>query len=87
MCDNILGDADDCCKDEVNVILMEDDQQISSSLSLTAPKRGVIYSLDLLEMDIDQIDDQKLISSNFEDPPPNPDQPLYQLNCTYTFYG
>ena len=86
MCDELMGDEDECCNDEIAIVTIEEDQQVASQLISIIPKLAILFSFDQPVFAVDLENSQRVDLRCLEDPPPK-NHPIYQLNCTYTFYG
>lgn len=88
MCDELMGDEDNCCKDEVAIVTIDEDQNIVSQFPSIAPKLIVLLTFDKDQhLNFELFKTQRSYDKYSEDPPPKSIQPLYLLNCNYTFYG
>lgn len=74
-----------CCHDESEVIVLEDDQTATTSLTLHAPdyyQIAEVHSTNLMEqLFFDEVSTH-LILDDF----PPPKEPLYKIYCRYTLY-
>ena len=88
MCDDMMGDDHGCCDDELAIVSIEDEQQVTTQLASIVPRMAILFTFDIETVLKDHKDiDLLAFIGNFGDPPPKLDRPLYLLNCNYTFYG
>jgi hypothetical protein len=74
-----------CCHDEYELIVLDDDQSASASLSLTPPAYFLLadlYSGNQFEIKVTSIS----ASISMEDDPPPAKEPIYKVLCSYTLY-
>ena len=88
MCDDLLGDENSCCDDEIAIVVIDEDQQVSTQLISIVPKLTILFTFNFdFPSTVDPINNQRACIENFKAPPPKATQPLYLLNSTYIFYG
>lgn len=88
MCDDLMGDEDDCCNDEVAIITIDEDQNIVGQFPSVIPKLVVLFVFDKNQYLNDELlKSQRSYDKYSEDPPIKSSQPLYLLYSNYTFYG
>jgi hypothetical protein len=74
-----------CCHDESELIVLDDDQSASASLSLSPPAYFFLTDLQSgneLAVQIPEVSQSILI----EDSPPPRKEPIYKVLCNYTLY-
>jgi hypothetical protein len=88
MCDELMGDEDDCCNDQVALITLDEDQDVVSLFPPILPKLTVLFAFSMDQyLSVELLKYQYPLHKYVEDPPPRNKQPLYLLNCNYSFYG
>lgn len=75
----------DCCKDESLVLKLDTDQTISSVQNIL-PEQIIILSILTNQFELLNENGIDLIVDNYFVPPPK-SQPIWLMNCTFTFYG
>jgi hypothetical protein len=84
-CSLFLTENSDCCKDEHEVLSIDDSQAFSPSLAPVAPDFFLIgNTFSILENKV--ILEQSLTQFFIADFSPPPKEPLYQINCSLVFY-
>lgn len=76
-----------CCDDEVELLKIEEDHQHSQKQLIGGAEYFLIPVYTPIEFTTLLNDNEDVLETSFESPPPVEDEPLYQLNCSYTFYG
>ncbi|MEM7103716.1 MAG: hypothetical protein AAF502_11330 [Bacteroidota bacterium] len=76
----------DCCEDESVFVQLDDDQRIIKSLRISddlQPELNVVPSIQLTSIKVKK-NEVRIESQNL---PPPLKQPIWLLNCNFTFYG
>jgi hypothetical protein len=75
----------DCCKNESLILELDTDQTITSVQNIL-PEQIVILTLIIDRFELLAENNNDVITNNYFIPPPNI-QPIWLLNCRFTFYG
>lgn len=80
------SEKNSCCHDESELIVIDEDQTLTTSLSLTSPEYfpiAELYNSDLV-LTRSFVKDESDFHLNNNLPPPK--EPLYKVLCAYTLY-
>jgi hypothetical protein len=84
-CSLFLAENSNCCKDEHEVLSIDDSQTFSASLAPVTPEFFLIgNTFSVLEEKV--ILEQSLTQFLAADFSPPPKEPLYKINCSLVFY-
>lgn len=75
-----------CCRDESQLLVLDDDQTPSFPLTLSDPDYYVIADLFVSEEVSIGFDAATPSIFEFTNLPPPPKEPLYKVHCSYTLY-
>jgi hypothetical protein len=85
LCDELTNNEDDCCKDEVEVVVIDEDQRTFDQLVSIVPKLNILFEFEFNVLE--ELGLYQRLEAVYYDYPPPKQQPLYSLNSNYTFYG
>jgi len=77
--------SSDCCKDESLILKLDTDQTINVVQNIL-PEQIIILSILTNQFELLKDNGIELVCDNYFVPPPKL-QPIWLMNCTFTFYG
>ena len=83
-CSLFAGEKDHCCDDEKDLLKIENEQKVFSSLTLSLPEWMVLEKL-YTEQLIALYSAENIPDHVLGDPPP-PSVPLFKVHCSFVFY-
>jgi hypothetical protein len=75
----------DCCKNESLILELDTDQTITT-VNKILPEQVILFTFIVDQFELLVENNNDVITNNYFIPPPN-NQPIWLLNCTFTFYG
>lgn len=83
-CCGIVDVSSSCCDYEELILDMDVDENVASNLSIKIFSKIIFSSSSAEVFRTEQIEEEPLLVYNI---PPPKSEPIWLLNCTFTFYG
>ena len=84
-CSSFLPENSGCCKDEHEILTIDDSQTLRASLAPVSPDFFLIGPT-FTDLGTSQIIEKSFIQLFTADFSPPPKEPLYKINCSLVFY-